>query len=97
MEPLRLSYRGLPLILTPVHDDEERRIYGYGLTCPKCQKDFFLNTGIGPKPDHHLSVSPQFQINILPEISCPFKCGWRAHVINSIVYQCGNRRRTDLA
>lgn len=96
MDLLRLSYRGLPLDLTPVTDDEEGRVFGYGLTCPNCSRDFFLNTGIGRKPDHHISRNSSLLITILPPIRCPFKCGWAVKVSDSIAYPCGSHRLTDI-
>jgi hypothetical protein len=97
LEPLRLLYRGLPLELTPVTDEEEGRVYGYGLSCPQCHRDFFLNTGIGRKPDHHLSRNSSLLTTILPPIRCPFKCGWAVKVIDSVAYPVGSNRLTDLA
>ena len=93
MDPLRLWYRGLPLMLTPITDEEEGRIYGYGLTCPKCQREFLLNTGIGPKPDHYLSRNSQNQITILPAIRCAFHCGWCVRVVDDMAFLC--RREND--
>jgi hypothetical protein len=99
LEPLRLLYRGLPLELTPVTtaDGDDVRVYGYGITCPWCGRDFFLNTGIGRKPDHHIARNTAFLITILPPIRCPFKCGWAVKVIDSVAYPVGSNRLTDLA
>lgn len=93
MEPLRLWYRGSSLILTPVTDEEESRVYGYGLICPNCKKDFFLNTGIGRKPDHYLSRNAHLQFTILPPVRCPFHCGWCVRVVDDIALPC--RRDSD--
>lgn len=81
-------YRGAPLLLTPVTDEDESRTYGYGITCPRCNREFFLNTGIGPKPDHHLSRNIHLQITILPAIRCAFRCGWCVHVVDDIAFAC---------
>ena len=93
MEPLRLWYRGSPLLLTPVTDEEEDRVFGYGLTCPNCKKEFFLNTGIGSKPDHYLSYSVEHKLTILPPIRCPFHCGWCVRVVDDMAFVC--RRKAD--
>lgn len=95
MDPIRLWHLGLPLDLIPVTDEAESRIYGYGITCPSCNRDFFLNTGIGRKPDHHLAHNPAdpSHVTILPPITCPFRCGWCVRIIDSIAYRC--RRRAD--
>ena len=97
MDPIIVSYQGLPLELTPITNDEEQRVYGYGLTCPSCHRDFFINTGIGRKPDHHVARNPQSQVTILPPIRCPFHCGWCVRIVDDIAYTCGNRRAGDLA
>lgn len=81
------------MYLTPVTDDDELRVFGYGLTCQECHKEFFLNTGIGPKPDHHLARNNMGQLTILPPIRCPFHCGWCIRVIDGIAYHC--RRKSD--